>query len=236
MILQIREFGRDRFSERMLMMISRGEFSFFIFILLFFFGTFASAAQQPAAAAAKPAGPASSDATPLQKAVHQKKVITDEDLAKPAKEIAPSDLDVEENNPVCDLSCEAQLRAQLGFGPEREAEFRNQLTLARHDIGADRAWNYELQSTLQAAGQYCDLQRQKEKILGKGETSDWLRREVNSRFGERERKIILEYRNSSDLLKQRIQMVQRFASLQASVMHYQMTEATARICWGYTLP
>ena len=236
MIPQIRERRDIRFRERMLISTERSAFSFLVFVSLFFFGMCASATQQPAPAPAKPVAAASSGSTSLQKAVHQKKVITEEDLAKPVKKIAPSELDGEENNPVCDLSCEAELRAESGFGPEHEGEFRNQLTLARHDIGADRVWNSALQSTLNAAGQYCEMQRQKEKILGKGEASDWLRREVNSRFGEREREIILEYRNSSDLLKQRIQMVQRFAQFQATVMQYQVSEATSRTCPDYSLP
>ena len=236
MIPQIREHRRLRFFERMLITNSRSAFSFFVFVLLFFSRTFASATQQPATPPAKSSAAGPNDATPLQKAVHQKKVITEEDLAKPVRVTTPSDLDAEENNPVCDLSCEAQLRAQSGFGPDHEGEFRNQLTLARHDIGADRAWNYALQSTLNAAGQYCDLQRQKEKILGKGAASEWLRNDVNSRFAEREHKIVLEYKNFADLLKQHIQVVQRFAPFQATVMQYQVSEATQRICPDYTLP
>ena len=236
MIPQIREHRRLRFPERMLITNSRSAFSFLVFVLLFFSRTFASATQQPATPPAKSSAAGPNDATPLQKAVHQKKVITEEDLAKPVRVTTPSDLDAEENNPVCDLSCEAQLRAQSGFGPEHEGEFRNQLTLARHDIGADRVWNSALQSTLNAAGQYCDLQRQKEKILGKGAASEWLRNDVNSRFAEREHKIVLEYKNFADLLKQRIQVVQRFAPFQATVMQYQVSEATQRICPDYTLP
>ena len=234
MIPQIREHRRLRFPERMLISIAPSAFSFFV--LLFFFGSCASVAQQPAPAPAKPVAASISDATPLQKAVHKKKVITEEDLAKPVKKIASSELDGEENNPICDLSCEAELRAESGFGPDHEGEFRNQLTFARHDIGADRVWNSVLQSTLQAAGQYCDLQRQKEKILGKGAASEWLRNDVNSRFAEREHKIVLEYKNFADLLKQRIQVVQRFAPFQATVMQYQVSEATQRICPDYTLP
>ena len=233
---KIREPRRIRFFERMPITNSRNAFSFIAFVLLFFFGSSVSATQQPALVPAKPAGPASSDGTALQKAVHQKKVITEEDLAKPVKKISPSELNGEENNPICDLSCEAELRAESGFGPEHEGEFRNQLTLARHDIGADRAWNSALQSTLQAAGQYCELQRHKAQILGKGAASDWLRNDVNSRFAEREYKIVLEYKNSADLLKQRIQVVQRFAPFQATVMQYQLSEATQRICPDYTLP
>jgi hypothetical protein len=147
-----------------------------------------------------------------------------------------SDLQCEENNPTCDLSCEEELRAQLGFGPEREAEFRNQLTLARHEIAYDRVWNYTLQSDLQAAGDYCDIQRQKAQILGKGAASSYLRDSVNSRFAERERKLISQYKNSAGLLTQRIQAVQRFAPFRATVMQHQVSEATARVCPDYTLP
>jgi hypothetical protein len=168
--------------------------------------------------------------------LHQKKVITEDDLAKPAKPITLSDLEDEENNPTCDLSCEAELRAQMGFGPEREAEFRNQLTLARHEIGEDREWNSHLQDALQAAGGYCDIQRQKAKILGKGIVASYTRDSVNSRFLDRERNFIVQYRNAAALLTQRMQAVQRFAPFRATIMQYQMKEATFRVCPDSTLP
>jgi hypothetical protein len=195
-----------------------------------------SPGQQPPAAASNPSSHASADSTPLRKAVHQKKVITEDDLTKPAKPITLSDLEGEENNPTCDLSCEAQLREQMGFGPEREAEFRNQLTLARHEIGDDGIWNSHLQSALRAAGDYCDIQRQKARILGKGVVSQYLRDDVSHWFSEREFKLTSQYRESTGLLTQRIQAVQRFAPFRATVMQHQVSEATARVCPDYTLP
>jgi hypothetical protein len=63
-----------------------------------------------------------------------------------------------------------------------------------------------------------------------------MRDDVNFRFTERERKMILDYGNSAGLLKQRIQVVQRFAPLRASVMEYQVGEATARVCPDFNLP
>jgi hypothetical protein len=192
--------------------------------------------QQSAPAPPNPSSPARNDPTPLQKAVHQRKVLTEEDLVKPAKVISPGEVEGEENNPLCDLSCEADLREQMGYGSEREAEFRNQMTLARHDISDDRVWNYTLQSALDAAGQYCGIQRQKAQILSKGNASLWMRDQVKSRFAEREDKMVLDYKNSLGLLTQRIQAVQRFAPFQAAVMQYQVSEATARACPDFTLP
>jgi hypothetical protein len=194
------------------------------------------AAPQSSTPASNPSSHTSTEQTPLQKAVHQKKVITEDDLAKPAKVISLSDLEGEENNPTCDLSCEAELRAQLGFGPEREAEFRNQLTLARHEIGDDRVWSTTLQDALQAASGYCDIKRQIEKIVGKGVASEYIRNDVHSRFADREGKLSSQYRNSEGLLTQRIQAVQRFAPFRATVMQYQWNEATARVCPDFTLP
>jgi hypothetical protein len=191
---------------------------------------------QSSTPASNPCPRVSTDRTPLQKAVHQKKVITEDDLAKPARVISLSDLEGEENNPTCDLSCEAELRAQLGFGPEREAEFRNQLTLARHEIGDDRVWGTTLQDALQAASGYCDIKRQIEKIVGKGVVSEYIRNDVHSRFADREGRLSSQYRNSAGLLTQRIQAVQRFAPLRATVMQYQWNEATARVCPDYALP
>ena len=192
------------------------------------------AAQQPPATSPTSSPAASADSKPLQKPAHQKKVLTEDDLVKPAKPISLNDLDGEENNPVCNLSCEAQLRAQMGS--EREAEFRNQLTLARHEIGADRVWNDTLQSALRAAGDYCDIQDQKAKILGKGNAAPYTRDNVNSRFAERERKLALQYRESMGVLMQRREAIQRFASFRATVMQYQVSEATARVCPDYPLP
>ena len=193
------------------------------------------AVQQTPAAPLTSSPAASTDSKPLQKPVHQKKVLTEEDLAKPAKPISLKDLEGEENNPVCDLSCEAILRGQWGYGPEREAEFRNQLTLARHEIATDRVWNDALQSALRAADDYCDIQDQKAKILGKGNAAPYTRDNVNSRFAERERKLVLQYRESMGLLTQRREAIQRFASFRATVMQYQVSEA-ARVCRDYPLP
>jgi hypothetical protein len=253
MIPQIRDVSRANDSQRMPLARARHAISLFALLLLMISNENAAArprasqdssakpaptpaAQQTPSAPSKPSIPAPGEATPLQKAVHQKKVLTEEDLAKPSKAIAPSDFDGEENNPLCDPSCEADLRAQMGFGPEREAEFRNQMTLARHDIGDDHAWNSALQSTLEAAGRYCDLQRQKAQILSKGAVTQYMRDDVNFRFTERERKMILDYGNSAGLLKQRIQAVQRFAPFRASVMEYQVREAAARVCPDFNLP
>jgi hypothetical protein len=239
----------------MLVAFARSAKNFLAFVLLFITGLFGSvaaplqssenpnakpapvpAAQQPSAASSTPFPAAPNESTPLQRAVHHKKVITEDDLAKAAKPITLSDLEGEENNPICDLSCEAELRAQIGFGPEREAEFRNQLTLARHEIGDDRIWNSTLRTALQATSDYCDIQRQKAQILGKGTVSPYTRDSVNSRFAERERKLILQYREATGLLTQRIQGVQRFAPFRATVMQYQVSETTARVCPDYPLP
>jgi hypothetical protein len=194
------------------------------------------AAERPGASSSNASARATSESTPLQKAVHQKKIITEDDLAKPAKTISLSALDGEENNPVCDLSCEAELRAEMGLGPEREAEFRNQLTLARHEIADDRVWTSTLEDALQAASGYCGIQRQIEKIVGKGAVSEYTRNDVHSRFAEREAKLKSQYRNSTGLLTVRVQAVQRFAPFRATVMQYQWNEATARVCPDYPLP
>ncbi len=251
----IRDVCLTRFPGRMPFASVRGAHYFFTIVLLLIAVSCAAVAappqqsQDPSAKPAPiPAAPQSStpasnpslhtstEQTPLQKAVHQKKVITEDDLAKPAKVISLNDLEGEENNPTCDLSCEAELRAQLRFGPEREAEFRNQLTLARHEIGDDGVWSTTLQDALQAASGYCDIKRQIEKIVGKGVVSEYIRNDVHSRFADREGKLSSQYRNSAGLLTQRIQAVQRFAPLRATVMQYQWNEATARVCPDFTLP
>jgi hypothetical protein len=193
-------------------------------------------AAQQTAGSPNPQLPQASAATPLKKAVHQKKVITEDDLAKPAETVSLDNLDGEENNPACDHACEAELRAELRFGPEREAEFRNQLTLARHDISYDKVWTSNLQDALQAASEYCDIQRQVDKIVGKGAVSQYTRNDVHSRFAERENKLKSQYRNAMGLLTQHIETVQRFAPLRATIMQYQMNGAIAHACPDYALP
>ena len=175
-------------------------------------------------------------ATPPKKAVHQKKVLTEDDLVKPPETVPLGDLDGEENNPACDHSCEAQLRAELGFGPEREAEFRNQLTLVRHDISYDQVWTSNLHDALEAASGYCDIQRQVDKIVGKGAVSTYTRNDVHSRFADREKKLVSQYRNAKGLLDQHIEAVQRFALFRATVMQYQLSGTLARACPDYNLP
>jgi hypothetical protein len=187
---------------------------------------------------AAPASQAGSQpqANPLKKAVDQKKVITEDDLTKPRKRISLSDLDGEEDNPTCNLSCEKQLREQMGYGPDREGEFQSLLTLTRHEIADDKDWNSRLQEALQAAGSYCDIQRQKEQILGKGNVPQYVRDNVNSQFGKKEQTFILQYRNASGYMKQQIETVQRYSPFRATVMEYQWSEATDRVCAGYALP
>ena len=255
MIPPICDAGRARFSRPWSFVFRCGARCFFTFILLLLIVGMClihaaplqasqdsnakpvpvPVAQQPPAGSSNSSPRAASESTPLQKTVHQKKVITEDDLAKPTKSISLSDLDGEENNPVCDLSCEAELRAEMSFGPEREAEFRNQLTLARHEIAGDRVWTSTLEDALQAASGYCDIQRQIEKIVGKGAVSEYTRNDVHSRFAEREGKLKSQYRNSTGLLTQRVQAVQHFAPFRATVMQYQWNEAIARVCTDYIL-
>jgi hypothetical protein len=175
-------------------------------------------------------------ANPLKKAVDDKKVITEDDLTRPRKKISLSDLDGEENNPTCDLSCEEQLRREFGYSPGREAEFQTFLTLTRHEIADDKAWNSRLREALQAAAGYCDMQRQKEAILGKGNAPQYVRDNVNERFGSKERAFVLQYREASGYMNQQIQTVRRYSPFRAAVMEYQWSEAAGRVCGGYALP
>ena len=194
-------------------------------------------AQQPAPTPAKPQTDAKKEATPLKEVVREKKVLTEDDLVKPAEPTTLNNLDEgEENNSICDLSCEAALKAEFGFTRKRELEFRTQLTIARNEISNDHAWNSLLQRATTVAGQYCDLQRQKAEILGKGDASDYARSIVNSRYATRERDLTTQYRNDKGLVEQRIGAVQRFAPLRGSVMHYEWNDFANRACPDFTLP
>jgi len=60
----------------------------------------------------------------------------------------------------------------MGFGPEREAEFRNHLTLARHEIGDDRVWRYDSARCVAAASGYLRHQANRSRVVGKGVVSE----------------------------------------------------------------
>jgi len=193
--------------------------------------------QDPDSKPASSAAPKqSTEASPLKKAVREKKVITDEDLAKPEKPLNLNEGDDEENNSICDLSCEAELKSQMGIGRERELEFRNQLTLARNEIGNDRSWNSDLDGAFRAASSYCDVQRQKAEMLSKGNVNDYTRYMANSRFAKQESDLSVQYRNYAGLAKQHIEAVQRFAPFRATIMQYQWNDLTNRACPDFRFP
>ena len=255
MIPLTRKAMRALCSRRMLFMFSSGAKYFFACLLLLTAGTCAAtalplqasqdsgskpapapAAQQPQAGSSNAQSNPPDVPTPLKKAVHQKKVLTEDDLVKPPETVPMNNLDGEENNPACDHACEAALRAELGFGQERDAEFRNQLTLVRHDISYDQVWTSNLHDALEAANGYCDIQRQVDKIVSKGAVSTYTRNDVHSRFADREQKFVSQYRNAKGFLDQHIEAVQRFASFRATVMQYQLSGTLGRACPDYNLP
>jgi hypothetical protein len=193
---------------------------------------------QPPVASAQSKAPAETpqEVPPLKKAVHEKKVITEDDLAKPEKPLKFSEADEEENHSICDLECEAELKAEMGVARERELEFRNQLTLARNEIGNDRAWNSALDGAVRAASSYCDIQRQKAEILSKGDSSSYASYMVNDRFAKKQSDLTVQYRNYAGLAKQHIDAVRRFAPFRATVMQYQWNDLTNRACPDFNLP
>ena len=213
-----------------------GAFSL-ILVLMILSPASAYAQQQPPPAQTKAPAEAPKDATPLKKAVRQKKVITEEDLAKPAEPLTLSDADEgEEINPFCDPSCEAALRAQMGYAPEREAEFRNQLTLAWHEISSDKAWNSMLDSGLHAASLYCDLHRNKAAVEANRVVSKAARDEINLHYIEHDREYAGQYRNFEGQVTQRIAAIQRFAPFRATVMQHEWTTLVNRACPDVKLP
>jgi hypothetical protein len=208
-----------------------------LIFLLMILATPAPARQQPASAAAKPSVEAPKDAKPLKKAVREKKVITEDDLAKPAERVSLDDADEgEEISPLCDLSCEAELKAQVGFTPERELEFRNQLTFARHEISSDKAWNSMLDSAIHAAGLYCDLHRNKAAVEANRVVSKAARDEINLHYIEHDRDYASQYRNFEGQVTQRIAAIRRFAPFRATVMQYEWSTLVNRACPDVKLP
>lgn len=190
---------------------------------------------QSQAPSSTPAG-SSSHASPLKKAVRQKKVITEDDLAQPSK-LKSDDVDEgEEDNPVCDYSCQSQMRIYLGFGHERDAEFQNQLMLARHDIAGDKQWLNLLDDARKTGAAYCVIEEQKVQVLGKGEVPQYTRDNVNAQFSDREGKLVQQFRTASALVTQHIQSIRGSANFRSTVMQYQWNGVLAHICPGHLLP
>ena len=213
----------------------------FIFELMFLVAAPALAQQQPPPTQSKPPAEATKDApkdaTPLKKAVQEKKVITEEDLAKPAVPLDFSNADEgEEINPLCDPSCEDELRAEMGFTPGRELEFRNQLTLARHEIGSDKAWNSMLESGIRAAGLFCDLHRNKAAMDAFRPVPKAARDEINLHYIDRDREYAGQYRNFEGQVNERITAIQKFAPIRARIMQYEWSTAVNRACPDVKLP
>jgi hypothetical protein len=213
----------------------------FIFELMFLVAAPARAQQQPTPPQSKPPAEAPKDApkdaTPLKKAVHEKKVITEEDLTKPAVPLDLSNADEgEEINPLCDPSCEDELRAEMGFTPERELEFRNQLTFARHEIGNDKAWNSMLESGIRTAGLFCDLHRNKAAMDAFRPVPKAARDEINLHYIDRDREYAGQYRSFEGQVNERIAAIQKFAPIRAKIMQYEWSTAVNRACPDVKLP
>jgi hypothetical protein len=227
--------GRDFFCSRLAR--TQAAAFVFIFVSIFLLGAPAYAQQQPAPAQTKLPAEGPKDATPLKKAVQEKKVITEEDLAKSAEPISLSDADEgEEISPFCDLSCEAELRAQMGFTADRELEFRNPLTVARHEISSDKAWNSMLDNAVRAAGLYCDLQRNKAAMAANRPVSKAARDEINLHYIDRDREYASQYREFEGQVNERITAIRRFAPLRATVMQYECNALVNRACPDIKLP
>jgi hypothetical protein len=229
--------GRDFFRSWFARTQGAGFVSIFALLFLVAATGSALAQQQPAPAQSKPPAEAPKDATPLKKAVQEKKVITEDDLAKPVEPLDLSDADEgEEINPLCDPSCEDELRAKMGFTPGRELEFRNQLTLARYEIGNDKAWNSMLDSGIRAAGLFCGLHRNKAAMDASRAVSKAARDEINLHYIDRDREYAGQYRNFEGQVTQRIAAIRGFAPLRATIMQYEWSTAVNRACPDVKLP
>lgn len=188
-------------------------------------------AQQAPTTSSTPS-PKAAGETPLQKAVHQKKVITDDDLTQT---IVAGDKGTEaDNDPYCDADCRDELRDEMGVAPEHELEFRNQLTLAEHEIAADSQWTSASHKASDAAQTYCTLETQKAELFSKGKSD--LNNQLNYFFTQREGKLRNDERAAEGELQHRIQEVGRLDSLKAAVMQQEWNAQLRRACPDGQLP
>jgi hypothetical protein len=121
----------------------------------------------------------------------------------------------------------------MGFTPERELEFRNQLTLARHEISYDKSWNSMLDSAIRSAGLYCNVQRNRAAIDAGRAVSKAARVEISH---QRDREYAGQYRDFEGQVTQRIATIRRFAPFRATIMQYEWSAAVNRACPDVKLP
>lgn len=176
--------------------------------------------------------PKATGETALQKAVRDKKVITDDDLSKT---IAAGDKGTAaDNDPYCDANCREELHDEMDVEPEHELEFRNQLTLAEHEIAADSQWISASRKASDAAKNYCDLEARKTDLFSKGKSDP--NTQLNYFFTQREGKLRNYERAAEGELQHRIQEVGRTDFLKAAVMQQEWNADLRRACPGGQLP
>lgn len=191
----------------------------------------AQPSQQAPTTSSTPSPKATSE-TPIQKAVRQKKVITDDDLTQTI--VAGDKETTADDDPYCDADCRDELRDELGVAPEHELEFRNQLTLAEHEIASDSQWISASHKASDAAKAYCDLEARKTELFSKGKSDP--NTQLNYFFTQREGKLRNDERAAEGDLQNRIQEVGRIDFLKGAVMQQEWNADLRRACAGGQLP
>jgi hypothetical protein len=173
--------------------------------------------------------------TQLQKAVRAGRVITDDDLAQALT--APNVPDESRSSdPYCDADSRDQLRYQTGVQPGHEQEFRNQLTLAEHDVAGDHVWTAALRKALDAAQSYCQVEQQKAAVLSKGRASPYIAANPSFQLSKREKKLRYDEIMAAGYVKERIQQVQVFDGFRAALMQQIWSTGANGVCPGTPLP
>ena len=165
----------------------------------------------------------------LKDAVHQKKVLTEDDLHPQPKHNDDSS-DDRDFNRVCNPLCEQLVRDQVQTDRDSELEFRNQFALATHEIGNDLKWGAAFADARNAAEDYCDLERTKAKYAYPRSTAPYTSDKMPYDFIVKERDAYYKFKEMEDRVKVRFLAVRQTDTFRSTVMQTSWDVALARTC------
>ena len=174
--------------------------------------------------AGKNAAPNASPAMAQAKPATQHKVITNDDIdaehARAAGKTGQPDLVYATG--LCDDDCAEQARTQLGFGPEREGEWRIRLAAARRHLQADTEWRQPYRDLGDAVKTYCTFEdQQRMAILPTSNTWDaGVERAQRQQYVENMERILLQRVQTAGIQLARLaETVQPIEPVRATIMN-----------------
>ncbi len=205
---------------------------------------FAAAAQAPSSSGdsapaqsspeKQPDKPTDATAAPAQpKKPHH--VITDEDMAAYHSRNPDGSLNGGKSTRgipatgLCDDECAEEARQMMGFGPDREGEWRIQLATARKSLGEDTEWPAAYAQAARAVETYCTFQYQQEAAaLPSG--NDWasqVERAKREKYAEEMGRVLMQnVTNANARVNQLIQQAEDGEPVRAAIMRVLASRVT----------